>query len=227
MKNPFTISIILGLLMLSSAALTRVMTPTVQTAGPNQLNLETLIPAEFNDWKIDLSATSPLVNPEVKGTINKLYSQTLSRTYRNQRGERVMLSIAYGNDQSTDLQIHRPEVCYLSGGFDVGKMTKTFVDTAIGRIPVLHLVAKMGVRNEPISYWIRVGDSLTRGWFEQKWTSFTYGLTGKVPDGLLFRVSTISNDEQDSYRIQQIFLSNLLQALQSKDRYWLVGRMGA
>ena len=226
MKKPFTISIILGLLMLSSAALTRVMTPTVQTANQNQLNLETLIPSEFNDWKVDLSATSPLVNPEVKGTLNKLYSQTLSRTYLNQRGERVMLSIAYGSDQSTDLQIHRPEVCYLSGGFDVGKMTKTFVDTTIGRIPVMHLVAKMGDRNEPISYWIRVGDSLTRGWFEQKWTSLTYGLTGKVPDGLLFRVSTISNDEQDSYRIQQIFLSNLLQAMQSKDRYWLVGQLG-
>lgn len=227
MKKPLTISIIMGLLMLSSAALTRVMTPTVQTATQNQLNLETLVPSEFNDWKIDLSATAPLVNPEVKGTLDKLYSQTLSRTYLNKRGERVMLSIAYGSDQSTDLQIHRPEVCYLSGGFDVGKMTKTFVDTTIGRIPVMHLVAKMGARNEPISYWIRVGDSLTRGWFEQKWTSFTYGLTGKVPDGLLFRVSTISNDEQDSYRIQQIFLSNLLQAMQSKDRYWLVGRVGA
>lgn len=226
MSKPFTISVILGLLMLSSAALTRVMTPTVQTANQNQFNLGTLIPTEFNDWKIDLSTTSPLVNPEVKGTINKLYSQTLSRTYLNKNGERVMLSIAYGSDQSTDLQIHRPEVCYLSGGFDVGKMTKAFVDTTIGRIPVMHLVAKMGTRNEPISYWIRVGDSLTRGWFEQKWTSFTYGLTGKVPDGLLFRVSTISNDEQDSYRIQQIFLSNLLQAMQSKDRYWLVGRLG-
>jgi EpsI family protein len=227
MRKPFTISVILGLLMVSSAALTRVMTPTVQTANQNQFNLDTLIPSEFNDWKIDLSTTSPLVNPEVKGTIDKLYSQTLSRTYLNKKGERVMLSIAYGSDQSTDLQIHRPEVCYLSGGFDVGKMTKTFVDTTIGRIPVMHLVAKMGTRNEPISYWIRVGDSLTRGWFEQKWTSFTYGLTGKVPDGLLFRVSTISNDEQDSYRIQQVFLSNLLQAMQNKDRYWLVGRLGA
>jgi EpsI family protein len=226
MRKPVAISFIIGFLMLSSAALTRVMTPTVQTAGQNQFNLEKLIPAEFNDWKMDLSATAPLVNPEVKGTINKLYSQTLSRTYLNKHGERVMLSIAYGSDQSTDLQIHRPEVCYLSGGFDVGNLTKTFVDTTIGRIPVMHLVATMGTRHEPISYWIRVGDSLTRGWFEQKWTSFTYGLTGKIPDGLLFRISTISNDDQDSYRIQQIFLSDLLQAMQSKDRYWLVGRLG-
>ena len=224
MKKPLTISIILGLLMVSSGALTMVMTPSLQ-AKQSKIDLETLIPREFNGWKIDPSAVSLMINPDIKETISKIYSQTLSRTYINQQGERVMLSIAYGADQSTDLQIHRPEVCYLSGGFEVGEMTKTFVETTIGRIPVMHLVAKQGTRNEPISYWIRVGDSLTRGWLEQKVVALSYGLTGKVPDGLLFRVSTISNDEQDSYRIQQTFLTALLQAVRSEDRYWLVGRL--
>lgn len=211
--------------MVSSAAVTRVMTPSLMASQQNQLNLATLIPDEFNHWKIDLSNAPLLVNPEVNGAISKIYSQTLSRTYINKQGERVMLSIAYGSDQTTDLHVHRPEVCYLTGGFDIGKMTKTFVDTTIGRIPVMHLVAKLGARNEPITYWIRVGDSLTRGWFEQKLAAFRYGLSGKVPDGLLFRVSTISNDEQNSYRIQQEFLTELLQAVRSEDRYWLVGQL--
>lgn len=226
MNKPFIVSLIMGLLMVSSSALTMVMTPSAEIADPkNQINLETMIPGEFNDWKIDVTVVSLMVNPDVKGTINKLYNQTLSRTYINNRGERVMLSIAYGRDQRVDLQIHRPEVCYLTGGFDIGELTKTFVDTTIGRIPVMRLVAKQGARNEPITYWIRMGDSLTRGWFEQKAATLSYGLTGKVPDGLLFRVSTISNDEQDSYRIQQAFLTALLQAVRSEDRYWLVGRM--
>jgi hypothetical protein len=30
-----------------------------------------------------------------------------------------MLSIAYGTDQSTYLHVHRPEVCYAAGGFNV------------------------------------------------------------------------------------------------------------
>jgi EpsI family protein len=105
------------------------------------------------------------------------------------------------------------------------RMTKTFIDTTIGRIPVMRLVAKLDARNEPITYWIRVGDSLTRGWLEQKVTAIAYGLSGKIPDGLLFRVSTISNDEQDAYRIQQEFLSTVLQAVRSDDRYWLIGRL--
>jgi EpsI family protein len=226
MKKSLIVSSIMGLLMLSSGVLTMVMTPSVKIANlQNQINLEAMIPGEFNDWKIDLSVAPLMVNPDVTGQISKIYTQTLSRTYINNQGERVMLSIAYGRDQSTDLQVHRPEVCYLASGFDIGKMTKTFVDTTIGRIPVMRLVAKQGARNEPITYWIRMGDSLTRGWFEQKAAAFSYGLTGKVPDGLLFRVSTISNDEQDSYRIQQTFLTAMLQAVRSEDRYWLVGRL--
>jgi EpsI family protein len=226
MKKPFIVSFIMGLLMVSSGALTMVMTPSVEIAKQqNRINLEAMIPGEFNGWKIDLSVVTLMVNPDAQGLLNKIYNQTLSRTYINNQGDRVMLSIAYGRDQRTDLQVHRPEVCYLANGFDIGKMTKTIVDTTIGRIPVMHLVAKQGARNEPITYWIRVGDSLTRGWFEQKAAALSYGLTGKVPDGLLFRVSTISNDEQDSYRIQQTFLTALLQAVRSEDRHWLVGRL--
>ncbi|MDO8413482.1 MAG: EpsI family protein [Gallionellaceae bacterium] len=226
MKKPLIVSLILGLLMVSSSVLTMVMTPSADIADPHQqINLETLIPVEFGNWKTDMTVASLLVNPDEKGTINKIYNQTLSRTYINNQGERVMLSIAYGRDQKKDLQVHRPEICYRTSGFSIGELTKTFVDTTIGRIPVMQLVAKQGVRNEPITYWIRMGDSLTRGWFEQKAATLSYGLTGKVPDGLLFRVSTISKDEQDAYLIQQTFLTALLQAVRSEDRHWLVGRL--
>jgi EpsI family protein len=226
LNKPLFDSIIIGFLMVSSAALTIVMTPSLKISNQqNQINLEAIIPNEFNGWKIDLSEVPLMVDPEVTGSINKIYNQTLSRTYINDKGERVMLSIAYGRDQSTDLQVHRPEVCYLASGYNIGEMTKTFVDTSIGRIPVMHLVAKLGNRNEPITYWIRVGDSLTGGWFEQKSASLRYGLTGMVPDGLLFRISTISNDEQDSYRIQQTFLKDIFQSIRSDDRHWLVGRL--
>lgn len=226
MNKPLFVSLILGVLMITSSILTKVMTPSIEiTDRQDKINLDTMIPAEFGAWKIDPITAALVVNPDDKGLLNKIYNETLSRTYISNAGERVMLSIAYGRDQSTDMHVHRPEICYVASGFDIGEMTKTFVDTTIGRIPVMHLVAKQGARIEPITYWIRVGDSLTRGWFEQKLTAIGYGLTGKVPDGLLFRVSTISNDEQDSYRIQQAFLVAILQAVRSEDRYWLVGQL--
>jgi len=226
MKKPVIVSLLLGLLMVSSGILTKVMTPTLQIDGKqNKVNLEAMIPGEFDGWRIDPSTVALVVNPDDKGLLNKIYNQTLSRTYVNNEGERVMLSIAYGRDQSTDLHVHRPEICYLTSGFEIGEITKTFVDTTVGRIPVMRLVAKQGTRNEPITYWIRVGDSLTRGWIEQKVTAIANGLTGKVPDGLLFRVSSISNDEQKAYRIQQTFLEDILKVVRSEDRYWFVGRL--
>lgn len=226
MKKPFIASLVLGALMVAAAALTAFMAPAVTQADQRaRIDLETMIPPEFGGWKIDASTSGHIVNPTVKGALGKIYNQTLSRTYINGEGERIMLSIAYGGAQKTDLHAHRPEICYASGGFDISNKTKTFIDTAVGQIPVMRLVAKQGARNEPITYWIRVGEALTRGWIEQKVAAISYGLTGKVPDGILVRVSTISNDEQDSYRIQQVFLGAMLQAVRSEERFWLVGHM--
>lgn len=226
MKNSLIVSLVLSAFMLMSAVATSFLVPSVEMkAGQEKINLETMIPREFEGWKIDSSIVSLMVNPDSKQFLDKIYTQTLSRTYVNSEGERIMLSIAYGKDQSADLQVHRPELCYIAEGFDIGVMSKKFINTSLGRIPVMQLVAKQGIRNEPITYWIRVGDSLTRGWFEQKFTAIIYRLTGKTPDGLLFRVSNISDNEQDSYRIQQEFLEAVLNAVHGEDRYWLVGRL--
>lgn len=211
--------------MVSASVLSKAMTPTEALTGQQaKVNLETLIPNEFDGWKLDLSAANHIVNPDVRGEVAKIYNQTLSRTYINNNSERIMLTIAYGGSQKTDLHAHRPEICYAAGGFTIGNMTKAIVDTPIGQIPVMHLVAKQNTRNEQITYWIRVGNSLTRGWIEQKLAAISYGLAGKVPDGILVRVSAISNDEQESFQIQQRFLSAMLQAVQSKDRFLLVGQ---
>lgn len=217
---------ILLALMLAAAGLAVALHPTENIAdqGP-KLNLETMIPRQFGEWTIDSTIVPIAPDPEQEELLNKLYSQTLLRTYVNAAGQRVMLSIAHGGKQSKALQIHKPEVCYASQGFQIGQMTKALVDTGIGQIPVMHLVAKQDSRNEPITYWIRTGDFVTRGWFEQNLARLRYGLTGKVPDGLLVRVSTISNDEQDAYRVQQVFLTAMLQGVRQEDRVRLVGKL--
>ena len=227
MKKSVIVSVVMGMFMVMSSVLALLATPNLMSAGmQDKFNLEAIIPKKFGGWKMDFDYLEPLVSTDVKGEINMIYNQTLSRTYINSQGERVMLAIAYGRDQRVDSQVHRPEICYAAGGFDIKKMTKIFLDTTFGQIPAMRLVSKQGNRNEPITYWIKIGNSLTRGWFEEKWATFSYELTGQVPDGLLFRVSTISNDEQASYQIQQTFLTDLLKSMQSGDRQWLLGQSG-
>jgi len=101
------------------------------------------------------------------------------------------------------------------------------LDAAALRIPVMRLVAVRGMRVEPITYWIAVGDMVVRGALEQNLARLKYGLTGLVPDGILVRVSTISREEAPAYRIQERFVSDMLQAMRPEHVARLIGRAGA
>ena len=217
-------TIILGLAMLAAAGLALAMTPTHKLAdqGP-KLNLETMIPKQFGDWKLDETIVPIAISPDAQAALDKIYNQTLSRTYVNGQGEKIMLSIAYGGDQSRAMQVHRPEVCYASQGFQVGKMSKDFIDASGAKLPVMKLVATQGSRIEPITYWVMIGDSAVRGNLEQGFARLKYGLTGKIPSGILIRVSTISANESQSYRTEEQFVRDMLGAVPVQDRKRLTG----
>ena len=137
-----------------------------------------------------------------------------------------MLSIAYGGDQSRALQLHLPEVCYVAQGFDMLKVGEGALSTRYGQVPVKRLVARQNSRNEPITYWITVGNKAIKSSFEQKIQRLAYGLSGKIPDGMLVRVSTIQADEHSAYRLQDRFVGQMLDVLDSKDRVRLLGSAG-
>ncbi|MBW8901438.1 MAG: EpsI family protein, partial [Massilia sp.] len=155
MNGRFIASAVLGTAMILTSALTGALTPTVKIAqAQSQFSLEAMIPQQFADWTVDASIVPLKADPERQSVLEKIYDQTLSRTYVNSRGERVMLSIAYGGDQSRALQLHLPEVCYVAQGFDMVKAGDSTLATRFGQVPVKRLVARQNQRNEPITYWI-------------------------------------------------------------------------
>ncbi len=113
-----------------------------------------------------------------------------------------MLAIAYGGDQRDSMQVHKPEVCYPAAGFQVLKLAAGAFDTGFESIPVKRMLAAQGDRVEPVIYWITVGDTVAVNSLEWKLAQLKYGLTGKVPDGLLFRVSSLG-DEASAYPVQE------------------------
>lgn len=191
--------------------------------GP-KIDLETLIPKQFDGWKIDETVVPLIANPEQEALINKLYSQTLTRTYINSRDERVMLSIAYGGDQSDSMAVHKPEICYPAQGFQILKNTTGTFSTGAGEIPVKRLLAIQGQRIEPITYWTTVGDTVAVNGFKWKLNQLKYGLTGKIPDGLLFRISSIQTNEGAAYQMQDNFSRALLDALTPEGKKRIIGR---
>jgi EpsI family protein len=135
-----------------------------------------------------------------------------------------MLSLAYGANQSRDLQIHRPEVCYSAQGFQIISTQKTSLPISTGDIPAMQLVAKLGQRNEPITYWVRIGENVVRGNLEQGFARMQYGLSGVVADGILFRVSSIGTDNTKAYASQQQFIDDLLNSVPTSTRAYLLGQ---
>jgi EpsI family protein len=214
--------------MLVAAGLALALTPTRKSADLNdKFDLGALIPKSFAEWRLDPTVVPIEPSPDLKAVIEKLYQQTLSRTYVNANGDRVMLSIAYGGDQSRSMAVHKPEVCYTAQGFQIVKDALGDMASRFGSIPVKRLVAVMGTRTEPITYWITTGDKVTRDGLAWRLTQLRYGLTGTIPDGLLFRVSTISKDEQASYAIQDSFSDELLAALSGRERGRLIGQLSS
>jgi len=227
--TPFTRrAIILTVLMLGTSMLSVALTPTRRIAfEASQFDLEALIPRQFDDWQMPEGGIQAVVNPQTQEALSDLYSQTLSRTYVNSDGRRIMLSLAYGEDQSSHKRIHRPEMCYPAQGFDITSKWKDTISLDSETIPIMRITARLGERYEPVSYWIRVGDKLVRGQVEQTLTRFSYGFKGIMPDGILFRVSEINKDSQDSFALQDQFIRALLSSLTLKDRKILVGLIGS
>lgn len=224
MNRRFLASVILGVTMAGASALTGALTPKHKiSAVQTQFSLEQMIPKRFGNWTLDDNVIPLTPDEHQKELMAELYDQTLARTYVNDQGQRVMLSIAYGGDQSKQLQLHLPEVCYVAQGFDMVTDKHGELDTRYGRIPVKRLVMRQNARNEPITYWVTVGDKAVMSGLGQKYQRFIYGLTGKIPDGMLVRVSTIQPDESGAYRVQARFVNQMLDALSPKDRTRLLG----
>ena len=216
--------LIIGIAMLAAAGLALALAPRGKIAdhGP-KVDLETMIPKQFGEWNMDKTIVPLQVSPEAALVISTLYSQTLARTYINAKGYRIMLSIAYGSNQTDHMQVHRPDVCYPAQGFAIQSKHNEKLVTQLGDIPVRRMFAIQGSRYEPITYWLTVGDSAVEQNFQKKLVEMRYGLTGQIPDGLLFRVSSIDPSEQAGYDHQDKFVRDLLQAVTPAARIRLSG----
>lgn len=217
-------TIIIAALM-GAASLTAVLAhPNDQAmhAGP-AISLESMVSKQFGDWQQDLQPATAMVNPQTQQLLTKLYSQMLTRSYVSKDGYRIMLSIAYGNDQRGALQAHKPEVCYPAQGFSLQSNETAQLATAYGSIPVQRLFATMGARQEPVTYWFKFGDSAVHGAFQKRLIELRYRLTGEIPDGLLFRVSSIDTSVANAQLKQDQFVNQLLTSMSPADRQRLSG----
>jgi EpsI family protein len=217
-------AIVLASLMTFAAVAGIVSRPTAKVGGgaPRFL-LEDTVPKQFGEWRELPDSGAYVVNPQTQELLDKLYSQLLTRTYVNASGYRIMLSLAYGDDQRGDLAAHKPEVCYPAQGFKLHSNIEAQVATPFGAIAARRLDTSLGQRKEPVTYWFTVGDTAVKNKLQQRMVEVKLGLTGQIPDGLLFRVSSIDAAPARAYAMQDEFVAELLKAATSQSRARLSG----
>jgi EpsI family protein len=222
--KPVRIAILMACLMASASVVGIAVRPSVKaTPSAPRYVLDTTIPRSFGDWRELPSQGVLLVNPQTQAMLDQIYSQLLTRTYVNSKGYRIMLSLAYGGDQRGSLQAHKPEVCYPAQGFALHSNAPGKLNTPYGDIKTRQLNTSLGTRREPVTYWFTMGDTAVQSRWQQRLVELQFAMTGQVPDGLLFRISSIDEQPQRAFEQHEAFANALLSAVPTRDRTRLSG----
>jgi EpsI family protein len=221
--------LVTGVLVVASYA-AAALTPHTEVARNRPLAER--IPERFGDWTAEPQSVDPVVLVpgaalEPAAAQASTYDDVLMRTYRRGDGARVMAAFAYGRLQTQELKIHRPELCYHAQGFDVSPLGLRAVRLDRDRsVESLALLTRNRSRIEVVTYWIRVGEHVARGPWDIRWTIFSAGLHGSVPDGLLVRASSLADSTGDAERelaVQHDFLADLYRGTPDATRAFLAG----
>lgn len=194
-------------------------------AEPRAIDLETAVPRQFGPWTLDPDVRT-VGGSGAQRENAQAYRQTLARTYVNASGERIMLVIAYGSSQTGSLRPHRQEVCYAAQGFLVSELHTAVVEIAGHAVPLTRMVASDGARVEPVTYWITLGDATARSSLERHIAQLKYALSDVIPDGYLYRVSSIDPDSARAFGTQAAFSTALMRAADPALRDKLLGGAG-
>lgn len=211
----------------ASAVLAEWARPTKRVSDLHPgFKLEQVFPERFGDWVVDPNVPVVVPPPDQQALLNKIYNQTLARTYVNRRGQRVMLSVAYGGDQSDGLTVHIPDICYPAQGFKVVETQDGRLSVAPGFvIPVRHLLTTLGQRVEAVTYWVLMGDEATTSNTQRRMVSLRYGLKRLIPEGMLVRVSSINPDMQAALAVHAAFVNDLVASADASGRERIVGKV--
>jgi EpsI family protein len=221
-----------AVLMIAATGLAVALAPIVDWPANDRVELEAIIPQQFGGWRVVPTAEqlADLVPHNLDNEERKFYDATLMRTYQSGDGAMLMLAVAYGKSQRQEAKIHRPELCYRAQGFQIKAKRLKVLNIAEGKVPAVQLLASSPQRLEPITYWIRIGDRFSQGPIALRLSILFAGVSGRVPDGALVRVSSAlppGADPTAQYPLQREFLRELTAALSPQGRRLVLGDGGA
>jgi EpsI family protein len=185
--------------------------------------LDNAFPERIGDWRLVTDQVNVPLSPDVAAQVERIYTQVYDRTYVNSKGERIFLMVAYGKDQSDGFKVHRPEVCYAAQGYTVSEPRADGLSILGHDVPVRRVDTSLPGRDEPVTYWMVIGDKPVIQPLRHKVYQIEYAFKGLIADGLLVRVSTIARPTAESYRVQDEFIRQWSQLVPAAQKPRLFG----
>lgn len=212
-----------GALVLASAG-ALALKPGRASVGTARGDLDTLIPARIGAYAI--TNMSGVVLP-VEGELSqRVYNQVLTRIYHAPGLPPVMLVIAYGVARDAGLSVHRPESCYPAAGYAISDVAPAEL-TGLGRTgnrQAVLLSARRAEQTEQVYFWTRVGDVFPQTPLDLGLAVMKANLRGHLPDGILVRLSVVSDDRGAALRQMQMFNAEMLRGLSEQGKHMILGR---
>jgi EpsI family protein len=188
-------SLLVGGALVAGAAYSQFQRPVANARPIAAKSFEALIPNKFEEWQSRKSAE--LVLPQEDEERDKLYENLQTRIYEKEGGPSFMTLFGYNTKQQNDVQVHRPEVCYPASGFPIIHNELLTLNFGTGDIHARYLIADRKVAHEYIVYWVRLGRRFPADWQSQRLDMAYYNIRGIIPDGFLYRCSTINQIGED------------------------------
>lgn len=209
---------------MGAAAVVPAVKPHQRVSLLGKRKLATLVPMQVGDWTAH--DVSDLVAPKTEDSLAaRLYSQTVGRVYVNAvSGLEIMMLLAYGDTQTDQLQLHRPEKCYPAFGFELKRSQPTEIALARGvAVPGRRLIAYSPDRTENIVYWSRLGDYLPVSGSEQRLDQLKMAMSGRIQDGVLARFSAVGDQSGQLFPAVEMFASTLVRSMSPANRPVMIG----
>ena len=205
-----------GFLLCSAAGIAFLRRPRTKLDFLGSDKLEKLVPKTIGPWNY-VTASGLVVPPEDQFE-KTIYAQILTRVYSDEKNTPVMLLMAQSGSQTGFLQIHRPEICYTAGGYQVSAMIPHPIDLGGKVVPANRMDATSNGSTEHIVYWTRVGTEIPSDWRHQKLATAEQNLEGIVPDAILIRISTVNDDAVAAMATIDNFVRAMLQSIPASRR---------
>ena len=208
--------LLLGLLLCSATAAAAWRKPSKLVDKLGTRKLEDIVPKKIGSW--NFAASSGVVVPPNDPLVNALYSQVLTRVYSDGENPSIMLLMAQSGTQTGFLQVHRPDFCYRASGYQISPVAPHPIQLGSGVIPASMMDATTGGTPEHVVFWTRIGDRIPGSWTAQKIAVAAQNLEGIVPDAILVRVSTVSNDAQSARQAIDDFVRAMIASVPAQMR---------